>query len=151
MSAKPGFVMQTFIRCTQDALWDALTDPDRMGAWHFMARRAELEGDTYALYLEGGAPLFRMRKIADTPKTRIEATFEPQWEGGGAPSRTVFLIRPEGPYCALTVEHYDLTFPVVPTEGVADGWSRWAASLKTWLETGSALRMAMPASAEAGA
>jgi hypothetical protein len=40
----------------------------------------------------------------------------------------------------LVIEHYDLHFPVVPGEGVADGWERWAAGLKTFLETGAAAR-----------
>ena len=29
---KPDFMMQTFIRCTQDALWDALTRADQMAS-----------------------------------------------------------------------------------------------------------------------
>ena len=32
---KPNFMMQTFIRCTQDALWAALTEVDQMAAYHF--------------------------------------------------------------------------------------------------------------------
>ncbi len=146
---KPDFMMQTYIRCTEDALWAALTDPDQMAAYHFLARRVTLEGETYTTYFENGAPMFIARRLAETPKSRIEATWEPQWEGGGGPSRTVFGIVVEGPYCQLTVEHYDLTFPVVPGQGVADGWTRWAAGLKTWLETGEPMRMQMPQAASA--
>ena len=139
---KPDFVLSTYIRCTQDALWDALTDPDRMARYHFLARRVEREGETYRLSHADGSPMLVSRTLRTEPKSRIESTFEPQWEGGGAPSRTVFLIRPEGEACSLTVEHYDLTHPVVQGEGVADGWARWAAGLKTWLETGETVRFA---------
>ncbi len=139
---KPDFVMQTFIRCTQDALWDALTDPAQMEAYHFLARRAVREGDTVSLHFGDGSLMLRSREIAVEPKTRIETTFEPQWDGGGAPSRTVYRIDVEGAHCRLTVEHYGLTYPVVPGEGVADGWARWAAGLKTWLETGESARFA---------
>lgn len=136
--SKPDFVLKTYINCTQDALWDALTDPEKMSEWHFMARRVARDGDTYVYENDDGFKYMKTRRLSAEPKSRIEATFEPAWEGGGGPSRTVFLIAPERDHCALTIEHYDLTFPVVPGEGVHDGWSRWAASLKTWLESGHA-------------
>ena len=142
MEAKPEFVLTTYIRCSQDALWDALTDPEQMTRYHFLARRVTREGDRYDYLLPGGGEMLVCRTLAEEPRTRIEATFEPRWEGGGGPSRTVFLLRPEGDHCALTVEHHDLTFPVVQGEGVADGWTRWAAGLKTFLETGEGVRFA---------
>ena len=40
METKPDFVMATYIRCSQDALWDALSDPANIVHWHFMATRA---------------------------------------------------------------------------------------------------------------
>jgi uncharacterized protein YndB with AHSA1/START domain/DNA-binding transcriptional ArsR family regulator len=149
---KPDFVMSTYIRCSQDALWDALTDEVQMARYHFLSADVRREGETYRYLLPGGHPMLTCRTLAAEPKSRIEATFEGHWDGAGAPSRTVFLIRPEGAHCRLTVEHHDLTFPVVPGEGVADGWDRWAAGLKTWLETGEAVRFSeTPAGAEAEA
>ncbi len=141
---KPDFVLQTFIRCTQDALWDALTDPEQMSRYHFMAHRVALEDETFVYRHADGSDMLHCRKIETDPKSKIVSTFEPKWEGGGATSRTIFLIVPEGETCALTVEHYELSFPVVPGEGVADGWARWAASLKSYLETGTALRPGVP-------
>lgn len=139
VTAKPGFVLQTFIRCTQDALWRALTDPEQIARYHFMARRVEADGDRLRLVFGKEEAALVQGTLRVEPRSLIEASFEPQWEGGGAPSRTVFRIDPEGEVCRLTVEHYDLTFPVVPGQGVADGWARWAAGLKTWLETGERL------------
>jgi DNA-binding transcriptional ArsR family regulator len=136
---KPDFVMSTFIRCTPDALWDALTDPGQMARYHFLATHVCRDGATYE-YRIGEHPMLVTRTLEIVPKSRIVATFEPKWEGGGAPSRTVFLISAEGDHCSLTLEHYELTFPVVPGEGIHDGWARWAAGLKTWLETGEAVR-----------
>jgi len=138
--SKPDFQMQTFIRCTRDALWDALTDAAKMGQWHFLSPKVDQDGDVLTYYTPDGHIMMTNRTLTLDPKSRIEATFEPNWDGGGAPSRTVMLIDEEGPNCRLTVEHYDLTFPVIPGEGVADGWARWAAGLKTWLETGHAAR-----------
>ena len=133
---KPDFVMRTYIRTTQDRLWDALADESNVAHYHFMASHATRDGDAVTMYLPDDTPLMTNVLLNADPKSRMEMTFEPHWEGGGAPSRVIYLIEPEGVFVRLTVEHYDLTFPVVPGEGVADGWSRWAAGLKTWIETG---------------
>ncbi len=147
MDAKPDFVLNTYIRCTQDALWDALTDPQAMARYHFLASRVEHEGDagsgSYHYYADERR-IFTARTLSLDPKTRIEATFE--LEGGDMPppSRTVFRIVPEGAACKLVVEHYDLTHEVVPGELTADGWMRWGSALKTYLETGEAERFVPP-------
>lgn len=140
MTQKPDFVMQTYIRCTQDALWDALTDPAQMSQYHFLSTRVERKGDMIQYYRPDGDLMLKCRETVLTPKSRIDTTFELLGEGMGAPSRTVYLIEPQDGFCSLTLEHYDLTFPVVAGEGVADGWARWAAGLKTWLETGEEVR-----------
>ena len=137
---RPDFILQTFIRCTQAALWEALTDADQMNAYHFIARDIRWDGDTLVMDAADGSPMFRTRTIRAEPMHRIEATFAPQWDDT-APSRSVFLIACEGDHCRLTLEHYGLHHPVA-TNGVADGWARWAAGLKTWLETGQSHRFA---------
>ncbi|MEM9350868.1 MAG: SRPBCC domain-containing protein, partial [Pseudomonadota bacterium] len=128
---KPDYVLQTYIRCTLDALWDALTDPDQIGRYHFMTEHVRKVGDTVEYDFAPGQPMLRCRDIQLDPKTRIEQTFEGFWEVAGAPSRTVYHLRDEGDQCSLTLEHYDLSFPVVHGEGVADGWARQIAGLKT--------------------
>ena len=133
---KPDFVMQTYIRTSQDRLWDALADEKNVAHYHFMASHATRDGDRTTMFLPDGTALMSNVILKTDPKTRMECTFEPHWEGGGAPSRVIYLMEPEGDFVKLTIEHYDLTFPVVPGEGVADGWARWTAGLKTWLETG---------------
>jgi DNA-binding transcriptional ArsR family regulator/uncharacterized protein YndB with AHSA1/START domain len=142
--SKPDFMMQTFIRCTQDALWDALSDPESMAAYHFMCDRVQgqaVEGGELNWILPDGNKMLTQRPTKVVPKTRIEATFEPHFFGPDAPgSHMAFLIEAQGDVCKLTIEHYD-----IPTghEGVAEGWARLAASLKSWLETGTGLKAAM--------
>ncbi|MEM7642692.1 MAG: SRPBCC domain-containing protein [Pseudomonadota bacterium] len=140
METKPDFVMSTFIRCTQDALWAALTEAEDMGKWHFLAAEVRRDGDVFDFDRAPGDTMLTCRTLETDPKTRLVTTFELHGDGVGAPSRVVYRIAPEGAHCRLTLEHYDLTFPVIPGEGVADGWERWAAGLKTWLETGEATR-----------
>ena len=137
---KPDYMMETYIDCTEDALWDALTDPAHMTAYHFAADRVELEGDTYVFYMPDGSVMMKCRTLSETPKTRIEATFEPDMTGKVPASKQVFILAREGDYMKLTIEHYNLHFPVVPGQGVADGWPRWAAGLKSYLETGKVVK-----------
>ncbi len=138
---KPDFMMQTYIQCSHDALWEALTDPGRMGAYHFMCSKVTHDDGVYSYILSDGNPMLVTRTLKADPKSRIEATFEPKWDENPIPaSRTVFLLIPETGHMKLVVEHSDLAFPVVPGEGVADGWERWASGLKTYLETGQTQR-----------
>ncbi len=141
---KPDFVMQTFIRCTQDALWDALTEPDSLAAYHFMCDRVEGEakvGGELSWVLPDGNKMLSQRPTLIEPKTRIEASFEPHFFGPDAPgSRMAFIIEAQGANCKLTIEHYDIPDG---QEGVAEGWARLAGSLKSWLETGTPMKMAM--------
>ncbi len=135
---KPDFVMQTFIKCTQDALWSALTQPDDVKHYHFIAAAARGRMDTVGermVYENGGGEEIVANKvIAVDPKTRIEVSFEPSWAGPDmAHSRCVYLIEPMPDHCCLTVEHYDIP---AGQEGVSDGWARTLSGLKSWLETG---------------
>ncbi len=139
--SKPDFMMQIFIRCTQDALWDALTDPVQMAAYHFMCNDVRLEDDTYRWVLPNGDNMFEQKPISIEPKSRIEASFVPHFMGPDAPaSRSVFLIEPQGDTCKLTIEHYEMA---PGQEGFAEGWARLASSLKSYLETGTGIQAAM--------
>ncbi len=141
---KPDFMMQTFIRCTQDALWDALTTPDQMAAFHFMCndvRGAPAVGNVTEFILPDGSPMLRQVTTEMDPKSRIAMTFEPKFMGPDAPaSHMVYLIEPQGDACKLTIEHYDMA---PGQESFAEGWARLAASLKSYLETGTGLKAAM--------
>lgn len=141
---KPDFMMQTFIRCTQDALWDALTRADQMAAYHFMCNEVRgdaLPGNVTRFVKPDGEDMLRQVTTALDPKSRIAMTFEPLFLGPDAPaSHMVYLIEPQGEACKLTVEHYDIA---PGQEGFAEGWARLAASLKSYLETGTALKAAM--------
>ncbi|MGR3492187.1 MAG: ArsR/SmtB family transcription factor [Shimia sp.] len=139
-TAKPDIVMQTYIRCSLDALWAALTEPEEIAKYHFLTDLVERDGDTLHYEFAPGQPMLRNTNISLTPKTHIEQTFEGMWEGAGAPSRFVYHLREEGEVCSLTLEHYDLTFVAEPGEGTFDGWARLFAGLKTYLETGETVR-----------
>jgi len=136
---KPDYVMTTFIRCSRDALWDALRSAEAVPHYHFVAARSEADGDTLRHYFADGRPMLISTLIEAEPKSRMVTTFEPKWDPAATPSRVVYLIAEEGGHCKLTIEHYDLRHGA---EGVADGWARWSSGLKTWLETGTDARFA---------
>jgi len=144
----PDFVMSTFIRCAPDALWDSLMDPEAWSRFHFMPGRISGDGDVLRFARDDGTPMLVCRRLEAEPKSRLVTTFEPKW-ADIPPSRVVYLIAQEGAHCRLTLAHYGLSFPVVPGEGIADGWERTLAGLKTWLESGQGVRFAAPADAEA--
>lgn len=141
---KPDFMMQTFIRCSQDALWAALTEADQMAAYHFACNvvegNAAVDQNTAFIRPDGSAMLNQTTTAMD-PKSRIAMTFEPLFMGPDAPaSHMVYLIEPQGEQCKLTIEHYDMA---PGQDGFAEGWARLASSLKSYLETGTALKAAM--------
>ena len=143
---KPDFMMQTFIRCTQDALWDALTDANQMAAYHFACNTVQgnpAVDQATAFILPNGDAMLRQITTAMDPKSRIAMPFEPLFMGPDAPaSHMVYLLEEQGDQCKLTIEHYDMA---PGQEGFAEGWARLAASLKSYLETGTGLKAAMGA------
>jgi len=142
--SKPDFVMATYIRCTPDALWRALTDPQEVVQYHFMAARAEgslATGAAATYFTPDDAPMLTIRVTEAQTNALLDMRFEPKWGGDDQPaSRCVYRIEQEGDHCRLTVEHYDIPDG---QDGVIDGWHRLIAGLKTWLETGQVHRFAM--------
>jgi len=145
MDQKPDFVAQTFIRCTQDALWDALTKAELVPHYDFLETDVEGDlvapGDRQRHVVEGEHEVVAMTLLSIDPKSRIEVRFEPNWDEQKAHSRCVYLIETEGSACRLTVEHYNIP---PGHEDVAEGWARTLSGLKTWLETGESVRFGMP-------
>ena len=138
---KPNFMTQTFIRCTHDALWDALTKPDQMAAYHFACNAADGGGVMVRFTRDNGSTMLSQRVTGITPKSKLEMTFEPNFGEAPSPaSRMIYLVEPQGETCKLTIKHYDIPEGQEP---VREGWARIAASLKSWLETGTPMKLAM--------
>ncbi|MCG3267193.1 SRPBCC domain-containing protein [Yoonia sp. I 8.24] len=134
MTDKPKFMMQTYIRCTQDALWDALTNPDVFQHYDFLQQTAKRDDDKVTYMMPDGSVTLYARDLEVTPKTKLVTTFEPTWEPDAPPSKITYEIAVEGDFCCLTILHEDLNND--PSDGTGDGWVRSLAGLKTWLETG---------------
>ena len=111
--SKPDFVMSTFIRCSQDALWDALTDAETASAYHFACRQTWTRDGNQAdlITRRMAARCWCAPKPGSTPRHALSRPLNPSWAGPDVPlerSRFVYLIEPQAAFCKLTVEHYDL-------------------------------------------
>ena len=139
--SKPDFRSQTFINCTHDALWDALTKGELVQQYHFACEvvrgKMDAEGAELSFQYPDGKVMLSNRVIAIDPKSRIEMTFSPSWSEDRTESRCVYLVEPAHQGMKLTIEHYD----VPPAhEGIEEGWARFASGLKTFLETKAPVR-----------
>lgn len=139
-TAKPDLVLHTYIDCAHDALWDALTRGDLMRNYHFASQAVdgnhESPGDVITLSAADGSAMLVMKLLSIDPKSRIEMTFQLPRRDAAA-SRCIYLVDPSATGMKLTIEHYDLG---PGSEHVNDGWTRFMAGLKTWMETGKTRR-----------
>jgi DNA-binding transcriptional ArsR family regulator/uncharacterized protein YndB with AHSA1/START domain len=131
---KPDYVLSTYIRCTPEALFEALRSAEAVPNYDFLGQVAERRGDTLVYSTPDGTETLHARELEVVPTTRLVTSFEPKWEPGAKTSTVVYTIEAEGDFCRLTVEHHGLAND--PSGGTADGWERTVAGLKTWLETG---------------
>jgi uncharacterized protein YndB with AHSA1/START domain/DNA-binding transcriptional ArsR family regulator len=140
-ATKPDFVLETFIRTTPEKLWEALTNGELSKRYYIAgaAIHGTFEvGSRYEYLTADGAVMLSGEIIAAEPNKRLEMTFHPGWGGPNPkPSRNVYEIEGTGELTKLTILHFDLP---PGQEGVKEGWAKIAASLKSLLETGEALR-----------
>ena len=115
--SKPDFVMSTYIRCTPDALWDALREPGQIERYELFGRKVVRDGDTLRHLDAAGAAGLTMVEVEVQPKSRLVRSFAMSIDP--AVSRVVYLIEPQGDSCRLTVEHYDMAYPAAITEMAA--------------------------------
>lgn len=141
MSDKPDLMLTTYIDCSHDALWDALTKGDMIAKYHFASPHITGDyatGGQVCINRPDGTTMLTNTVTLFDPKSRIDMTFALTMKDQDIPaSRCVYLVEPTNSGMKLTVEHYDLPPGMDHTR---DGWSRFLASLKTFLETGKTPR-----------
>ncbi|HZL58602.1 MAG TPA: SRPBCC family protein [Stellaceae bacterium] len=142
MSTK--FLAVTYIRTTPEKLWDALTKPEFtrnywFGCWQDCDWQV---GSSWRLMFEDG-------RVGDTgkveeidPPRRLVLSwrneFRPELKAEGA-SRATFELEPVGDAVKLTVTHEIARDGSKLIGAVSNGWPKVLSSLKSLLETGTAL------------
>ena len=156
---KPEFVYATFIRTTPEKLWEALTSGDFSEKYWF-GFRIEVEQRA------GGRvrilPPKEFEQVGDhagqvlvcEPLRKLVYTWNPKDKPELAQkrdslSRVTYELTPMGPLVKFRLIHEnllpeDLERDPTKFQGINNGWPAILSSLKSLLETGEAIRFAIP-------
>jgi len=138
MADRPDFVLQTYIRTTQQALWDALTRGEITQQYYYGGRletNLKAKGP-FRYYAPDGSVLLDGEILEIDPIIRLVSTFIPSWTENSQPTRVTFELEPVGEAVKFTITHHDYE---KANAGIEDGWPVVVAGLKTLLETGRPL------------
>lgn len=156
MSQPARHVYQVYIRTTPEKLWRAITDGAMTKQYFFGA--VLQNGDRLAV----GAPMTYIDGDGDVMTDGIVLELDPprklvqSWVGGScsegepdAASRVTWEITPFGEACKLTVVHEHADENTETAKGTVNGWPIVLSGLKTLVETGTPLAIAIPEHATA--
>jgi uncharacterized protein YndB with AHSA1/START domain/DNA-binding transcriptional ArsR family regulator len=142
----PKQVYQIYIRATPEQIWNAITRPE-FTAQYFYGSRVETNGRTgtpIRHYAPDGIHLWGDDVILESdPPRRLVHTWRSLYDpelAAEPPSRVTWEIDPQpGGSTKLTVVHDELDHAPKTAAHVDGGWMFILSSLKTLLETGTAL------------
>jgi uncharacterized protein YndB with AHSA1/START domain len=146
---KPEFIYVSYIETTPEKLWEALTSSDFSRRYWF---GTEVQSDwkvgsPLALVMNGTTTDEGKILEADPPR-RLAYTFHhvtSEAARNERPTKVVFNLEPYGKLVKLTLTHEDFEVGSVILDGISKGWPAILSSLKSMLESGTAL--AIPTSA----
>jgi uncharacterized protein YndB with AHSA1/START domain len=140
---KPEFVYTTYIETTPEKLWQALTSSEFSRRYWF---NTELQSDfkvgsPFALVMNGTTTDVGEILEADPPR-RLSYTFHHvlnEARRNEPPTKVVFALEKHGNLVKLTLTHENFVRGSELLDGISKGWPAILASLKSLLETGTAL------------
>jgi uncharacterized protein YndB with AHSA1/START domain/biotin operon repressor len=141
MLERPDFVLQTYIRTTPAALWDAIVNPEQTARYYYGGRvRAELRVGGRFCYVDPDGVINLDGEVLElVPERVLVTTFKPNWaEPGGIETTVRYEIERIGDVCRLTLTHHNCA---AAKAGAEEGWPLIIAGLKTLLETGQPLNV----------
>jgi uncharacterized protein YndB with AHSA1/START domain len=146
---KPKTVYVTFIAATPEKVWQALTTAE-FTKKYFWDRSIELEakpGGDFVLRLPDGRVNVRGKVVGYEPPRKLAVTWQVEWpqEFRKLPECLVtYEIAPTGDAVRLTLtESHSWDVPEAILSGGRAGWPAVLSSLKSLLETGKPLSVAM--------
>jgi uncharacterized protein YndB with AHSA1/START domain/DNA-binding transcriptional ArsR family regulator len=136
-------VFEIYIRTTPERLWEAITDSEIRGKYHFGNRITSdwTPGSRFVMgNVRADGPLGEGVNLEIDPPRRLVQSMVALWgedvKNEGT-SRITWEIEPIGDSCRLTVTHDQLREGANPQ--LYGGWPMILSGLKTWLETGELL------------
>ncbi|WP_291688064.1 SRPBCC family protein [Bradyrhizobium sp.] len=147
--SKPEFVYVTYIETTPEKLWQALTTSEFSQRYWF---NTELQSDfkvgsPFALVMNGTTTDVGEILEADPPR-RLSYTFHHVLNKEARkqpPTKVVFTLEQHGNLVKLTLTHENFAAGSELLDGISKGWPAILASLKSLLETGTALAIPIAA------
>lgn len=140
--SKPQFVYVTYINTTPEKLWNALIDGEmtrqywehlNVSDWKPGSRWEHRRTDAAGTVDVAGTV------VESTPPRRLIITWA-ETASSEKQSRVTFVITPLDGKVQLTVVHDEFEPGSKMLESISNGWPRVLSSLKSFLETGTALR-----------
>jgi uncharacterized protein YndB with AHSA1/START domain len=146
---RPEFVYVTYIETTPEKLWEALTDSAfSRSYWFGTELRTDWKiGSPFALVMNGTTTDVGKVLEYDRPR-RLSYTFQHVLQDdlrNERPSKVVFVLEPHGKLVKLTLTHEDFAEASKLLDGISKGWPAILSSLKSLMETGTALAIPMSA------
>ncbi|MGA7994441.1 MAG: SRPBCC family protein [Bradyrhizobium sp.] len=146
---RPEFVYVTYIETTQEKLWQALTSSEFSKRYWF---NTELQSDfkvgsPFALVTDGTITDVGEILEADPPR-RLSYTFHHvliEAARKEPPTKVVFTLEKHGNLVKLTLTHENFATGSPLLDGISKGWPAILASLKSLMETGTALAIPLAA------
>ena len=140
---RPEFVYVTYIETAPEKLWRALTSSEFSKRYWF---NTELQSDfkvgsPFALVMDGTTTDVGEILEADPPR-RLSYTFHHVLNEAARkepPTKVVFTLEQHGNLVKLTLTHENFAAESELLDGISKGWPAILASLKSLMETGSAL------------
>jgi uncharacterized protein YndB with AHSA1/START domain len=146
---KPEFLYVTYIETTAEKLWEALTSSEfSKRYWFGIEVKSDWKvGSPFALVMNGTPTDVGEILEADPPR-RLSYSFRHVLRhelSGEQASKVVFSIEPHGNFVKLTLTHEGFAEGSKLLDSISKGWPAILSSLKSMLESGTAL--AIPTSA----
>ncbi len=141
--SKPEFIYVTYIETTPEKLWEALTSSEFSRRYWFGTEvKSDWKvGSPFALVMSGTTTDVGEVLEVDRPR-RLSYTFHHVLSEAARkerPTKVVFTIEPHGKIVKLTLTHEDFEDGSVILDGISKGWPAILSSLKSLLESGTAL------------
>ena len=140
---KPEFIYVSYIETTPEKLWEALTSSDftKHYWWNTSVVSDWKVGSPFSLVMDGITTDVGEVLEVDRPR-RLSYTFHHVLSEASRkerPTKVVFNLEPYGKLVKLTLTHEDFEEGSVILDGISKGWPAILSSLKSMLESGTAL------------
>ena len=140
---RPEFIYISYIETTPEKLWEALTSSEftRLYWWNTSVVSDWTVGSPFSLVLNGKTTDVGEILEAERPR-RLSYTFRHILNEAARqelPSRVTFVLEQYGKLVKLTLTHEDFAEGSVVIDGISKGWPAIMSSLKSLLESGTAL------------